>query len=176
MMQRRELNVSDLPTIVFGHRTLVWWGTAGLMAIEGMVFALTIASYFFLRTRSTDWPPGLMPPKLWAGTANLVIFLASLIPNLWAKKISERGDLRHTQTALVIMTLVGMVPLIVRIFEFPALMCTWDANAYGSVVWMLLGLHTVHLLTDWFDTAVLARLVFTRRMESQRFMDVSENC
>jgi heme/copper-type cytochrome/quinol oxidase subunit 3 len=34
-----------------------------------------------------------------------------------------------------------------------ALNVSWDANAYGSVVWLLLGLHTTHLITDTIDTA-----------------------
>ncbi|MDQ0587829.1 heme/copper-type cytochrome/quinol oxidase subunit 3 [Variovorax paradoxus] len=62
-----------------------------------------------------------------------------------------------------------------RGFEFAALHTRWDSNAYGSVVWTLLCLHTVHLLTDTYDTAVLDVLLFTGPMEGQRFVDVSEN-
>jgi heme/copper-type cytochrome/quinol oxidase subunit 3 len=51
----------------------------------------------------------------------------------------------------------------------------WDTNAYGSVVWMLMGLHTAHLLTDVLDTVVLAVLMFTGPLEGKRFVDVSEN-
>ncbi|HLZ34625.1 MAG TPA: hypothetical protein VKP13_11445, partial [Nitrospira sp.] len=62
-----------------------------------------------------------------------------------------------------------------RVWEFPSLMSTWDANAYASATWMLLGLHTVHLVTDWFDTVVLTVLMFTSHVEGRRFMDTSEN-
>ena len=58
---------------------------------------------------------------------------------------------------MVIMSILGIAPLIVRIFEFPALNVSWDSNAYGSVVWILLGLHTTHIITDLMDTLVLAR-------------------
>ena len=51
----------------------------------------------------------------------------------------------------------------------------WTSNAYGSVVWLLLGLHTVHLLTDAIDSAVLTTLMFTGPIEGTRFVDVSEN-
>jgi cytochrome c oxidase subunit 3 len=34
----------------------MWWGTLGLMAIEGTVFALTIAAYFYLRSHQHGWP------------------------------------------------------------------------------------------------------------------------
>ena len=62
-----------------------------------------------------------------------------------------------------------------RGFEFTTLNVRWDTNAYGSVVWLLLGLHTTHLITDTVDTVVLAVLFFTGPLEGKRFVDVSEN-
>lgn len=174
-MPRRELDVSSLPTVVFSHRSLIWWGTAGMMVIEGTAFAITVGAYFFLRTRSTDWPPGLMPPRLSAGTINLALFLVSLVPNMWTQKVAERGDRGLTRMGLVIMTLIGAANIAIRFYEFPRLMCTWDANAYASATWLLLGLHTVHIITDWFDTAVLAVLFFTPHVQGRRYMDASEN-
>jgi cytochrome c oxidase subunit III len=71
---------------------------------------------------------------------------------------------------------LGIAPLIVRIFEFPALHINWDTNAYGSITWALLGLHTAHILTDLVDTLVLAALMFTRHGDnSRRFGDVQDN-
>jgi cytochrome c oxidase subunit 3 len=174
-MPRRELDVSDLPTVVFGHRSIIWLGTIGMMMIEATVFALVVASYFYLRTRSNGWPPGLQPPNLLFGTANTILFLASVFPNAWTKKRGEAGDLRGAQIGLVVMVLLGLGNIVLRWFEFRSLNSTWDANAYASVTWTLLGLHTVHLLTDWFDTVVLTVLMFSGLDEGKRFMDVSEN-
>jgi heme/copper-type cytochrome/quinol oxidase subunit 3 len=64
---------------------------------------------------------------------------------------------------------------ILRAFELSALNVRWDTNAYGSAVWMILGLHTVHILTDLFDTIVLAALMFKGPLEGKRFVDISEN-
>ena len=36
------LDVSALPTYRFGPGSLMWWGTMGLMLIEGTVFGLGI--------------------------------------------------------------------------------------------------------------------------------------
>jgi cytochrome c oxidase subunit III len=174
-MPRRELNVSALPSVVFGNRSMIWWGTAGLMLIEGTMFAITVASYFYLRTRSTDWPPGLLPPKLTWGTANLIVFLLSVAPAYWTQKVAEKGDLQKTRIGLIVMTAIGLINIIIRFFEFPALMCTWDANAYASAIWTLLGLHTVHIITDWYDTVVLTALFFSPHVEGRRYMDASEN-
>jgi len=77
---------------------------------------------------------------------------------------------------LVLMSLFGIAPLIVRAFEFAALRERWDADAYGSIVWFLLGLHTLHLITDLGDTLVLTVLMFTRHGENpRRFSDTSDN-
>jgi heme/copper-type cytochrome/quinol oxidase subunit 3 len=43
------------------------------------------------------------------------------------------------------------------------------------MVWVLLGLHTAHLLTDLGDTLVLTALMFTRHAKGKRFSDVEDN-
>jgi cytochrome c oxidase subunit I+III len=174
-MSRREVNVAGLPTVVFGRRSLMWWGTAGLVAIEGTMFAIVLASYFYLRTRVTDWPPGVMPPALVYGVVNTAVFVLSLLPNYWVKKAAESGDLSKTRIGLLVMAAIGVFNLVLRGFEFAALNCQWDANAYASVLWTLLGLHTVHLATDWFDTVVLAALFFIGPLDGTRYMDTYEN-
>ena len=44
---------------------------------------------------------------------------------------------------------------IVRIYEFAHLNVSWDRDAYGSIVWLTLGLHTTHIVTDFLDSIVL---------------------
>ena len=45
--------------------------------------------------------------------------------------------------------------LVIRGFEFNSLNVMWYDNAYGSIIWALLLLHTTHIGTDWVDTVVL---------------------
>jgi len=169
------LDISTLPTFAFGNRSPMWWGTMGLMAIEGTVFALTIMAYFYLRSHANAWPMSPFPPELIWGNVNTAIMLFSMIPNHYAKKAAERLDLKKTQFWMVICMLVSLAFLGVRVLEFGALNTRWDSNAYGSVVWMLMALHTTHLVTDAFDSGVLTALTFTGLMEGKRYVDVSEN-
>jgi cytochrome c oxidase subunit 3 len=76
---------------------------------------------------------------------------------------------------LTICLVFGVLFLGVRGLELSALNVRWDANAYGSIVWMLMVLHTVHLVTDTWDTTVLDVLFFTGPLEGRRYVDVSEN-
>jgi heme/copper-type cytochrome/quinol oxidase subunit 3 len=175
MSEHAALDVRHLPRFAFGTKSILWWGTMGLVVIEGTMFAILLATYYYLRTRSTDWPPGVADPYLAWGVVNTAIFLVSELPNLWLKKSASAMDLRKVRTGLVIVDAFGLAALLVRIFEFPALHSAWSLNAYTSVVWMLLGFHTMHLLTDWADSIVLTVLLFTGPVERKRFVDVSEN-
>jgi heme/copper-type cytochrome/quinol oxidase subunit 3 len=169
------LDVRDLPSFGFSHRSLMWWGTAGLMAIESTVFALAIVMYFYLRVHVERWPPSTPPPDLFWGTLNTAILVASAWPNHLAKRAAERLDRRGVQVWLTVCLAFGMAFLAVRMLELDALNVRWDSDAYGSIVWLLMALHTTHLLTDTWDTTVLDVLFFTGPLEGKRYVDVSEN-
>src|SRR5438128_7170272 len=94
----RVLDVSTLAPGGFGYRSLMWWGTLGLILIEGTMFALVIGLYLYMWTHATTWPPGhTLPPRLVWGTLNTTILLLSAVPNELTKKAAERVDLRATQ-------------------------------------------------------------------------------
>jgi cytochrome c oxidase subunit I+III len=169
------LDVSTLPTYAFSHRSLMWWGTFGVVAIEGTVFALAIATYYYLWSHADHWPLGVLPPDLLWGTLNTVILVASAVPNEYTKKAAKAHDLLKVRLGLLWCIAFGVAFLVVRALEFPALNCLWNTNAYGSAVWTLLGLHTTHLVTDFTDTIVLAVLMFTGPLEGRRYVDVEEN-
>jgi cytochrome c oxidase subunit 3 len=169
------LDISELPSFAFSHRSLMWWGTMGVIAIEGTAFAISIVAYFYLRSHAGEWPMSTPPPALLWGTLNTVILFASLWPNQLAKRAAEKLDLRRVRFWIVVCVAFGAAFLIVRIFEFANLNVRWDRDAYGSIVWVLLGLHTAHLLTDFVDTAILAVLMHTGPIEGKRYVDVSEN-
>jgi cytochrome c oxidase subunit III len=172
---RPALDVSHLPAYAFGPRGLMWWGTMGLLTIEGTMFAILIATYFYLRIYVPEWPPHSPPPDLFYGTANTLVLLISVVPNQWVKGAAERQDLRGVRISLLICPAFSAAFLTLRAFEFLTLNCHWDTNAYGSIVWAIMGFHTFHLFTDALDSAVLTGLMFTRRIEGARFVDVSEN-
>jgi cytochrome c oxidase subunit I+III len=173
--QGAALDVSGLPSFGFSHRSLMWWGTLGLMAIEGTVFALALGTYFYLRSFAARWPMEDQPPGLLWGTVNTLLLLVSLWPGHYAKRAAEALDLRGVRLGLILSSVFSLLILGVRALEFPLLNCRWDGSAYGSIVWMLMGLHTLHLLTDAYDTLVLTVLMHTDNREGRRYVDVSEN-
>ena len=172
---RRVLDVAALPRTVFGNQGLIWWGTTGFMVIEGSMFVIAIVVYFYLRLQVRDWPPSLPNPGLFYGTANLLTVIVSLLPAYIAKKKAEAFDLAGVRLWLAILVLFGVACVVLRFFEYFTLNCRWDDNAYGSIVWLLLGMHTVHVATDVVDSGVLLALAFLGPNTNNRFVDYSEN-
>lgn len=178
MNERVAIDVSGLPDHAFGSRSVMWWGVLGMIAVEGTVFLVAIASYFYLQGNENAWPPeDTLPPGIFSATVNVFILLVSLLPNQIVKKAAEKMDMRTVRIGIVVADLFAIAFVVVRGFEFRDLHVYWDSNAYGSAVWALLGLHTIHLVTDLIDSIVLTVLMFTRHgNQARRFVDVSENC
>ena len=55
-----------------------------------------------------------------------------------------------------------------------ALNCRWDTNAYGSLVWLLLGMHAAHVITSTAENALLLAVLF-RHVERKDFVDAHVN-
>ena len=174
MKQRRVADLSALPTWAFGSSSTPWWGTLAFVGIEGTGFGLAIGAYFYLAAVNTSWL-GQQAGSPWAGSALTVLLLASVIPNWWAGDVARKQDLRRVRLALLVMSAIGTVGIVIRGFEIASLTVRWDTNSYGSMVWMLVGLHATHLITDVVDTWVLTALMFTRHAQPRRFSDVTDN-
>jgi heme/copper-type cytochrome/quinol oxidase subunit 3 len=170
-------DLTELPTHAFGHRSLTWWGIIAFFVIEGTFFALAIATYFYLAGGEQSWPPEpYKPPNVIAGTLFTLLILASEIPNTLIKRAAEKKDLRKVQNLMLLLTGIGLLLCAIRAFEFASLNVWWTDNAYGSIVWALLFLHTTHIATDVGDSLVLTALMFTRHnAEARRYVDVAEN-
>lgn len=176
MRERVVLDVSGLILHGKGSESLTWWGTLAFMLIEGTGFALAIATYFYLYALAPHWPIGGPIPDMGAGSLVVILLLTSVPPNLLVARWARNQDLRKVRAGMVVMALLGAAPLVVRAFEFAALKVSWDSNAYGSILWILLGLHTTHLITDLADTLVLAAIMFTRHGDNRRrYGDVGDN-
>jgi heme/copper-type cytochrome/quinol oxidase subunit 3 len=180
MSTRAVIDVSELPHHEFDTYDPVWWGNNLLLAIETSMFAILIATYFYLRQNFTLWPPPvaqltatLRPlPELGYGTANTILLVLGCIPMVLTDLSARRDDRRTSQIGLVICAICGFVALVLRSFEYSAVYFRWDSNAYGSVVWFMLGMHMLHLMILTTETVLLAIWVFNREYDMKHRVDI----
>jgi cytochrome c oxidase subunit 3 len=169
-------DLSHLPTTGFRSHGLWFWAMLGFLGIEGTGFALACAAYIYLMGGAAQWPLSGRPPDLFWGTAQTVLLLVSLIPNYMLSHAARRRETGPTQILCVVLALFNAASLVVRAVEFPHLNAHWDVDAYGSIVFALMVLHTTHLLTDFVDTGFLTLFTFTHPMDDERFSDVDDDC
>lgn len=169
-------DVSDLPTVTFGHRSLMWWGTLGFMVIEGWTLALVAAMYFYIRQNFLTWPPARTPlPSLTIPTINLVVMIVSVVPAYLADRAARRLDLGGVKLWLLISTLISLPIPVLRWYELWALNVRWDSNAYGSAAWLLVGSHATLLLLDVADTIGLTLFYWFKPMPIKAMSDTADN-
>ena len=180
MKARTIIDVSGLPHHEFDTYDPVWWGNNFLLAIESSMFAILIATYFYLRQNFAQWPPPLATlnaplkplPDLFYGTTNTILLLLSCLPMIVADRSARRGARPLTQAMLIVCLLCGVAAITLRSFEFSAMYFRWDANAYGSIVWFMLGMHMMHLLTLTSETTLLMIWTFTREFDMKHRVDI----
>jgi heme/copper-type cytochrome/quinol oxidase subunit 3 len=169
-------DLSHLPANAFGLKSLVGWGTLGFMLIEGTGFALAAGAYLYLQTQSHPWPPrGDRPPDLLWSAIFTVTLVLSEIPNRWLYAKSRQCDDKATRWGVVLMSVIGLILLGMRAFELMHLNVRWSDDAYASVVWLLMVLHTSHVVTDLGDTIVIGAWLFTHKVGERQFSDVCDN-
>ena len=88
-----QIDVSNLDTIALNHRAPLWWGQILMMVIEGSLFVLLIASYFYIRVGFDVWPPpDIDPVGMGMPTLGFVILLLSAVPMYIAGKGTEKKE------------------------------------------------------------------------------------
>lgn len=176
MKERPTLDVSDLPSVAFGARAPIWWGAMGIMMIEGTMFAIMAASYFYLRGNAAEWPPtGAFHPGLGLTTANLAILLASMIPMHYAAKAAHKEDLDGIKRGLIVATVLIVAVLVLRAVILSRLTYRWDSHAYGSLIWTTAGLHTLHVITGMVENLLFIVLLIKGPVEDKHLVDVRVN-
>jgi heme/copper-type cytochrome/quinol oxidase subunit 3 len=174
---RTTLDVSGLPTTVFGNRGLVWWGTVGFMLIEAFTLALCVVSYLYLRRNFLEWPPPRTElPDLLVPTIGVVVMVASNIPMYFVKKAAQDFNRAAVVKGLIICSVVGLAMLVIRVFDFAALDSRWDSHAYGSVAWTIVGFHALLIVLEIGETmGGMLLFLFSGSIQEKHFVDATDN-
>lgn len=171
--KRREIDVSGLPTFAFGNRDTMWWGVWLLVAIEATMFALLIASYFYLRASESEWPPTgvVQPPLVWT-LSTVVLLLLTVPPSVYAFRKALDGQLRAVRIGLVLTTLLNLAAVVTRGYELGLMQYKWNSHAYGSIVWGIYFMHTFHLVSGFFENLIITALLYKGPVEKKHMLDV----
>jgi cytochrome c oxidase subunit I+III len=130
----------ELPVDVDDRRSIRWWGMLGLVVIEFMAVVALIFTYFYLRFYAPQWPLGsIQQPALLLPGIGAALLLASVLPILWGYYGIRHGNRARLLTGLAAGGSLALAVLVLTYYELLGLGFTWQINAYGSIVWVILG-------------------------------------
>jgi heme/copper-type cytochrome/quinol oxidase subunit 3 len=169
-------NVTELPSTVYGHRSLMWWGTLGFIMIEGSTLFICAVSYFYLRRNFETWPPEhILRPGITVATVQVALMVLSNLPMWWVDRAARRVDLRSVKIGMVVCTALAIAMCVLRAFEFRELNVRWDSSAYGSVAWATVFAHGTLLLLETLESIVFTVLLFSPDLEQRDLAGASDN-
>jgi cytochrome c oxidase subunit 1/cytochrome c oxidase subunit I+III len=127
-----------------GRHPPLYYATLLFLAIEAVEFGAFIASYFYLRSTTNDWPPGDLPlPNLVLPTLATILMIASDVPTYLGDHVIKQGDKRKLflYLALTIVLELGFLGLMAK--HMYGLYYLWSDSAYATVYWVLVVTHLV---------------------------------
>jgi cytochrome c oxidase subunit III len=173
MTPARTLDVSGLPPFEISNRAPLWWGQVLLCAIEGSVFFILIAMYFYIRLSVDVWPPPGVPPlAVSAPTIALVPLVLSAFGSYFATEGAKKNNRALILGGLTANLVLALIFLGLRFIEWNTFNFTWESDIHGTLVWSILFLHTFDVIADLFMTAVLIIIVATGKYGPQQRLGV----
>jgi heme/copper-type cytochrome/quinol oxidase subunit 3 len=149
-------------------RPAAWWGMVILVASESTLFGCFIGTYYYLRFRSIEWPPGGIPePKLVVPLILLAVLVSTTIPMRLAANAAVTGRLAATRAFVAVALFVQSGYFAYEVHDFADQLDRFDItrNAYSSIYYTLLGADHAHVaLGILFNLWLLGKLArgFTR--------------
>jgi cytochrome c oxidase subunit III len=143
-------------------RPAAWWGILILIASEAMLFAAFVATYYYFRFTSPQWPQGgLPPPKALVPIILVACLVATSVPMQLASAAAQSGRLAATRLFLLAALLVQVGYFAYEVHDFFDQLQTFDIsrNGYSSIYYTLLGADHAHVaLGILFDLWLLGKL------------------
>ena len=167
------LDVSDMLAHSNDSREMIWWGNVGMIVIEGTILVLAFASYFYLRTVVTSFPPeNTRLPELRSATAELVVLLLSIVPMMLADRAAYRFERGRAALWLAVVLVMAGISCALRVGTFNQLDTHWTSSAYGSIAWFVVGTQAFHLLTWVVESVALLALLLFGKVKLKYYLDV----
>lgn len=160
MTPRQTIDVSNLPAYNISMNAPLWLGQVLMAAIEGTMFLMLIAMYFYLRLSVDMWPPpGTQLPHMNYATWALLPLALSCVGSWWASEGAKKNSRRDMLLGMIANVILGGVYLALRFAQVRTFNFIWSTDVHGSIVWAILFLHTFDAIADLLFTVVLILIV-----------------
>jgi cytochrome c oxidase subunit III len=144
-----EIGIQPRPlaTTNDGYRTNGYWGMVGLIVTEAALFAYLLFAYCYhaVQPQGQAWPPGGSPTLQYAIPQTIVLLISSAAI-VWAERGARLGARQQQLAGLAVAFLLGAGFVALEAIEWATKTITLSSGAYGSLYFIIGGLHLSHLI------------------------------
>jgi len=153
------------------HKFTLWVGIGSIV----MMFAGLTSAYIVKRNQS-GWVSYELPMAFWYST--IIILLSSLTIHLSAKCFKERlmGRYRKWMAATMLLGVLFVVLQFIGFKDFWQMGMTLQANVSFSFLYVIVGLHGVHVLGGVIALIVMSLKAFSRKTRNYSMVPVDLLC
>jgi cytochrome c oxidase subunit III len=178
----QTIDVSGLPASEHDTQSPLWWGNTLNLFMETTVFGGLIAIYVTVAMNTDPFPPiraDRLPvirqtePDLFLPVIGLIVLLVSLIPAIWLDISARRHKVRSMKIASFATLAFNIAAIVIRYYEFDSLYFKWNDNAYGSITWMILIMHMIHLFVLFGEDISVILWIFIRGADEKQALDLT---
>lgn len=137
---------APLPVGARRRNSVGWWGMLCLIATEASLFAYLLFSYYYIAVqRGKAFAPNPHPSMKLSGP-NTIILLASSVAVWWGEEGVKKGRKGQHLTGLGAGIAMGVIFLIVQMFEWKSKGFGPTSGSYGSLFFTVTGFHMAHVI------------------------------
>ena len=104
-------------------------------------------------------------------TINLVLLILSAIPAFIADRAGAQMKRSGVILGMALVILIGIIFLAIRVVAMTHIGYKWSDHAFGSIVWVVIGLHTFHTFVSTGENCMLLSYALTKPMTKSRYLD-----
>jgi cytochrome c oxidase subunit 3 len=157
------------PTLGMNPRKFSFW----LFLISVVMIFASLTSGYIVRKSEGNWVDFELPPIFWLTTA---ILLVSSVTHQLAFRAAKDDELGKVRGWMAITLLLGLVFLVTQWYSWVYLV---NINVYfsgnnvaGSFLYVLTGLHALHVISAIIFVAVITMETFRYRVHSKRILGI----
>jgi cytochrome c oxidase subunit 3 len=130
------------------------------LSSELMFFAGMFAAWFTLASANDPWPPDGVDLDVARAAVFTAVLISSSATIHKAVAAAERGQRSDALRWLAATFLLGGAFVANQALEFAGLSFQLDSHAYGTIFWLLVGFHWLHVLAGMILMLTVARVVW----------------
>jgi cytochrome c oxidase subunit 3 len=154
-------NVTDQRKKIHPHKFTLWVGMGSII----MMFAAFTSAYIVKR-QQPGWTTFDIPVAFWYSTA--VILLSSLMIQLAVRSFKQRNIIDYRRY-ITITALLGLIFILLQFIGFRSIWnqgITMKGSGAGQFLYIIAGIHAVHVLGGIIALLVLFIKAFNRKIRS----------